>query len=117
MSTDFTDRRSSIECESMSITLLPFADRNDTLALAIPCQITNAACNDLDFDLEDLVSACAVPDSDIAGNVAACNVESRRRESRYCRRLYMADIFSADTGVLRRQRGYPKGIKVPLDCE
>lgn len=63
MTIDFADGISTVPGNAMTITLFPVANSNDTLGIAVPGQIVNAAVDNAVFSLGDTV-ANTIPDPD-----------------------------------------------------
>jgi hypothetical protein len=74
MSTDFTNAIATIPRDTMAHALFAFTNSNDALAVAVPCDVVDAACYDAVFALRDHVCAHGVPDANGTGDIAGSDI-------------------------------------------
>ena len=98
---DLADGISAVRGDAVTETLLTVSYRNDTLRVAVPGDVVDAACNDVVFAL-CRAFAFTVPDSDGARDIAASDVESRGGETRYGSLCGMLRVLRAVFGVVYR---------------
>lgn len=83
----------------MAETFLAVSDSNDALAVAIPCDIVDAASDDVILALGSAFTL-TVPDADGAGGVTTSYVKARGRKTRNCRLCRVLSVLGTDFGMV-----------------